>query len=275
MTSYSGLPSRALARVDLPEPLGPIRAWTSPAADREVDAPQDLRCLGGRRTCRSSISNSGACGRRSPGQCISTTADSGNSGGRSERRSAVVPEVFLPGPEALVGRAARPVAPARAVGVEAEGEGPLEVVGGDGQVAGVGAAGGAGPPEQPAADAALVERLRAGPRSSPRSQQARRAPRPRPWPGCCGRGWAWAGGRRCGRASGRSDARRRWSPAPVDPLLEVGLLAPIVVSSPWPGRTSVSAGRVKRRRSIDSMIGRSRRPGSRCCPGRRGRGCRR
>ena len=31
VTSYSGLPSRALASVDLPEPLGPISAWTSPA----------------------------------------------------------------------------------------------------------------------------------------------------------------------------------------------------------------------------------------------------
>jgi hypothetical protein len=30
VTSYSGLASRVLARVDLPEPLGPMMAWTSP-----------------------------------------------------------------------------------------------------------------------------------------------------------------------------------------------------------------------------------------------------
>ena len=36
MTSYSGLPSRALASVDLPEPFGPIRAWTSPPDDRST-----------------------------------------------------------------------------------------------------------------------------------------------------------------------------------------------------------------------------------------------
>ena len=42
VTWYSGLPSRVEARVDLPEPLGPIRAWTSPAPTREVDAAEDL-----------------------------------------------------------------------------------------------------------------------------------------------------------------------------------------------------------------------------------------
>ena len=30
VTSYSGLPSSTEARVDLPEPLGPMRAWISP-----------------------------------------------------------------------------------------------------------------------------------------------------------------------------------------------------------------------------------------------------
>ena len=31
VTSYSGLPRRVWARVDLPEPFGPISAWTSPS----------------------------------------------------------------------------------------------------------------------------------------------------------------------------------------------------------------------------------------------------
>ena len=30
VTRYSGLPRRTDARVDLPEPLGPMRAWSSP-----------------------------------------------------------------------------------------------------------------------------------------------------------------------------------------------------------------------------------------------------
>ena len=30
VTTYSGLPSRTAASVDLPEPLGPMSAWTSP-----------------------------------------------------------------------------------------------------------------------------------------------------------------------------------------------------------------------------------------------------
>ena len=47
VTSYSGLASRALARVDLPEPLGPMRAWISPGLDRQVDATEDLGDRGG------------------------------------------------------------------------------------------------------------------------------------------------------------------------------------------------------------------------------------
>ncbi len=63
VTSYSGLPSRTLASVDLPDPLGPIRAWTSPAGTtrsrpRRISAPSAL-------TCRSSISSRGALTRAS------------------------------------------------------------------------------------------------------------------------------------------------------------------------------------------------------------------
>ena len=43
MTSYSGEASRVEARVDLPEPLGPIRACTSPAATVRSTPVQDLR----------------------------------------------------------------------------------------------------------------------------------------------------------------------------------------------------------------------------------------
>jgi hypothetical protein len=36
-----------LASVDLPEPLGPISAWISPAVDGEVDAFEDRLAVGG------------------------------------------------------------------------------------------------------------------------------------------------------------------------------------------------------------------------------------
>ena len=37
----------AFARVDLPEPFGPISAWISPRADLEVEALEDLLVLDG------------------------------------------------------------------------------------------------------------------------------------------------------------------------------------------------------------------------------------
>ena len=43
--SYEGCPSRVFASVDLPEPFGPISAWTSPRRDVEVDASEDLALL--------------------------------------------------------------------------------------------------------------------------------------------------------------------------------------------------------------------------------------
>ena len=54
-----------------------------------------------------------------------------------------------------------------------------------------------------------------------------------------------------------------------------GAPSPTVVSRPWPGRTSRSAGSVKSRRSIDSRISGKSPSGSWCCPGRRGTACRR
>src|SRR5262249_26314752 len=57
---------------------------------------------------------------------------------------------------------------------------------------------------------------------------APRAPRPKPSPGCSDRGSAWPGDQPCGQASGRPAAGQpagpSGSPAPVDPLLEVGPL---------------------------------------------------
>ena len=40
-TSYSGEPIRVDASVLLPEPFGPMMAWTSPARDGEVEALED------------------------------------------------------------------------------------------------------------------------------------------------------------------------------------------------------------------------------------------
>ena len=47
MTSYSGLASRALARVDLPEPFGPHEGVDLAGLDRQVDATEDLGDRGG------------------------------------------------------------------------------------------------------------------------------------------------------------------------------------------------------------------------------------
>src|SRR5262245_36146618 len=57
VTSYAGLPSNVLASVDLPEPLGPISAWSSPAPTARstplrISTPSTA-------TCRSTTSNSG------------------------------------------------------------------------------------------------------------------------------------------------------------------------------------------------------------------------
>ena len=77
VTWYSGLPSRAAARVDFPDPLGPMRACSSPApttrsTPRSISAPPSVVA-----TCRPSISKSGAAGTpRSYGPTTSgTTAD--------------------------------------------------------------------------------------------------------------------------------------------------------------------------------------------------------
>ena len=68
----------------------------------------------------------------------------------------MVPEVFLPGAEPHVALAARPAAFAGAVGEQAERVDVAQVGRPDRRVPRVGAAGGAGPPEEPGAEAALV-----------------------------------------------------------------------------------------------------------------------
>ena len=42
VTRYAGSASSVLASVDLPEPFGPISAWTSPSPTVERDAAEDL-----------------------------------------------------------------------------------------------------------------------------------------------------------------------------------------------------------------------------------------
>ena len=56
VTSYSGDPISADARVLLPEPLGPITAWISPARTVEVEAADDVR----ERTVRARLGWAGA-----------------------------------------------------------------------------------------------------------------------------------------------------------------------------------------------------------------------
>ena len=58
VTSYAGSPRSVLARVDLPDPFGPMSVWTSPApterdTPRRISAPSTV-------TCRSRISSAGA-----------------------------------------------------------------------------------------------------------------------------------------------------------------------------------------------------------------------
>ena len=61
VTTYSGLPSSTEASVDLPEPFGPIRAWTSPG--RTVrSTPWRISTPSSLETCRSTTSKSGVSG---------------------------------------------------------------------------------------------------------------------------------------------------------------------------------------------------------------------
>ena len=139
VTSYSGLPSRVVARVDLPEPLGPIRACTSPAPMVRSTPSQDLAHRLAPRsatgcTCRFWISKRGSDMRR---QCISTTAvvemsrarfsgrfsggpTSSEPGSPVARPRSVSLEVLLPRRGSGRGGAARAGALARAVGEQPE-----------------------------------------------------------------------------------------------------------------------------------------------------------
>ena len=56
VTSSAGWPMIALARVDLPEPFGPIRAWTLPFSTSR-SRPRRI-CLSSTLTCRLRISSS-------------------------------------------------------------------------------------------------------------------------------------------------------------------------------------------------------------------------
>ena len=55
----AGLPSSVLASVDFPEPFGPIRAWSSPGADGEGHAAEDLAAVDARRGGRRSRGQAG------------------------------------------------------------------------------------------------------------------------------------------------------------------------------------------------------------------------
>ena len=58
VTSYSGLPNSAFANVDLPDPFGPMMAWTSPAPT--VRSIPERICVSSAETWRSRTWKSGA-----------------------------------------------------------------------------------------------------------------------------------------------------------------------------------------------------------------------
>ena len=61
VTTYSGLPRRTDASVDLPEPLGPMRAWTSPGRTTR-STPCRMPTPSALETWRSSTAKSGGEG---------------------------------------------------------------------------------------------------------------------------------------------------------------------------------------------------------------------
>ena len=62
VTMYSGLANSVLARVDLPEPLGPISAWTSPSPTVRSMPDRMGMPSSAVATCKFSTSKSGASG---------------------------------------------------------------------------------------------------------------------------------------------------------------------------------------------------------------------
>src|SRR5688572_866056 len=168
--SYSGLPSSTLASVDLPEPLGPNKAWISPGAIVR-STPRRIG-VEPARACRLRTSNSGVMARslsKYTGICtmpvvviigavLAVLAVLAKTKNVQPRQLARGQEVLLPGPESLVSGTTRPVALGGSIGVEAEGHVPSEVVAVDREVAGVGLDRRPRAPQQPPADAPLVHR---------------------------------------------------------------------------------------------------------------------
>ena len=217
MTSYSGLPSRVVARVDLPDPLGPIRACTSPAPIV-------------RSTPRRISADAGApIDQRGSVQVLDLEERRGHGGqSRRPRPISTTAVVVIPAEAQRLTRRAGPAStPGTAGAMRRSGPVPSPEPSGNsrklywrsrssasiGQVAGVGPSRRAGPPQQPPTDPALVVD-RPGRRCRRPGAAARRAPRSTPRPGCCGRGSGSAAGRRCAPASGRSVAGRRGAKRP-------------------------------------------------------------
>ena len=87
--SYAGWPSRVLASVDLPEPLGPIRAWISPRSMSRSTPRRISRSSV--RTCRSLISRSAMFCCQAPvviGVRVHRDGQGGSGGERMRRRRA-------------------------------------------------------------------------------------------------------------------------------------------------------------------------------------------
>src|SRR5215213_3514916 len=205
VTSYSGLPSRAVARVDLPEPLGPMMACTSPGATARSTPSRISSPPSAGRARRPSMRNSSLTGPvylhyRRRGNLRSVGPLSRGYRAKAAQRS-VVAEVFLPRAEAGVAGAGGTGALAGAVGEQPERRRRLEVVGRRRPVARVGAGGGPGSPQQPPPDAALVGGDRAAGQVGAEGEQRRRRLPPRRRRDVAvagGGGGQVAGGDRCG-----------------------------------------------------------------------------
>ena len=169
--------------------------------------------------------------------------------------AGVVSEVFLPGPEAPwvapLGPSPRPVA------IRVEGEG--EATGRGRRRRRPGSGRGRPGPGRPARAASrrcgACRALRAGP-GRRRGRAGSPAPRPRRWPGCCGRGWAWAGRSAVwtGVGSDRTLLRRSLTSPGRSTPGGAGARCRWWCRRRGRAARASSAGSVKRRRSIDSMI---------------------
>ncbi len=276
----------------LPEPLGPMMACTSPAptvrsrprrigsgSHRETELASTTGA-----TQRSSTRNSSLARR-------SLRAAAGNYPYRRSANWQAAPsgvtQVFLPGAEAVVGGPARPGAVGSPVGEQAQ-----RVRRGQCRRPGRPSTGrrrpaaGPGPPQQPRPDAPLVlgdrpagqvvaQAAAVGRCLDPRRRRdVAVADRRRRQVDRCGRA--------CRRPAARRTSRRRRSADEGRQRLcritsvtnrgsihssRCGRSAPIVVSTPWPGRTTVASGNVNSRSSIERMIVGKSASWNLCCPG--------